>query len=557
MPPALSLLWPPSLDRAVTSNRNRWLEGATADLGLAELTQALSGGFARRSLIEGLLLDLCSHAEVIRYRQDVLDDLLRLPDLAEQFRTLLPEIEELQAPGFRTTQESVFYQTVWRLAELETFVSVVKSLREALLAAEGGLRSAGMRALLDRLHTLRTEATFTALEAQLPDLVRRIRGVQSVTIGLNLDGRLRPREATLLSINDKPFKGETLLARLFGRKEDTGLAPLRVIPQPVTESLRGHRGEMESPFLSPLFRDLESVLADIAKPIAEALRRYHAVNVQVLVELAPEIAFFLGGVKVIRRLRAAGLPLCRAEIAPPEERVSEVRGLYNFNLAWRMMEPDGDLRAAIVPSDLHFGPAGRVATLTGPNRGGKTTYAQAVGLAQVLFQAGLYVPGESARLSPVDAVYVHFSRPEQLHMDAGRLGEEAKRVAEIFAHATRHSLLLFNETFASTSPSEGLYLARDVVRGFRRLGARGIFATHFHELAAQVEDINANTEGESRVISLVAEATAAENGAEARRTFRIRPGPPLGTSYAREIARRHGISFEQIEETLRQRGVTD
>ncbi|MGQ0602322.1 MAG: MutS-related protein [Anaerolineales bacterium] len=557
MPPALSLLWPPTLARAFTSRRSRWLDGATTNLGLADLTRALSGGFAHHNFIEGLLLDLCSHADVIRYRQDVLDDLLRLPDLTAQFQTLLPELEELQAPSFRSTQESIFYQTVWRLAELETFVTVVKALREALLAAEGALRSEGLRALLSRLDDIREDATFLHLEAQLPDLAQRLRGVQSLSVGVNLDSRLRPVAATLLGVHDKPFKGESLLARLFGRDEETGLAPLHAVPNRGADSLRGYRAEMESPFLSPLFRDLESVLADIAKPIAETLRHYHAVNGQGLVELAPELAFYLGGVKLIRTMRAAGLPMCRPEIAPMDERAAAISGLYNINLALRIMGSAPEPRSTMVPSDLRFGPEGRLAVLTGPNRGGKTTYTQAVGLVHVLFQAGLHVPGESARLSPVDAVYVHFTRAEQLHLDAGRLGEEAKRVAEIFKQATRHSLVLFNETFASTAPSEGLYLARDVLRGFRRVGARGIFATHFHELAEQVQTMNAETPGESVVISLIAEAIPAANGADAQRTFRIRPGPPLGTSYAREIAMRYGISFEQIEQTLRQRGLND
>jgi hypothetical protein len=346
-----------------------------------------------------------------------------------------------------------------------------------------------------------------------------------------------------------------LLAKLFGRTRETGLAPLHSIPNRTAENLRGYRAEQESPFLSPLFRDLENILADIARPIQDALRKYHAVNVQWLVDLAPELAFYLGGVRLIRDLRAAGLPMCRAAIAPREDRAAEVRGLYNLNLALRLMEPNCDLRSVIVASDVRFEADGRIGILTGPNRGGKTTYTQAIGLAQVLFQTGLYLPADSARLSVTDAVYVHFARAEQLHLDAGRLGEEAKRVAEIFKHATRHSLLLFNEPFASTSPSEGLYLARDVVRGFRRLGARGIFATHFHELAAQANDINQATPGESAVVSLVAEAVATVNGAEVQRTFKIKPGPPLGTSYAKEIAVKHGISFEQLEETLKQRGV--
>jgi DNA mismatch repair protein MutS len=218
----------------------------------------------------------------------------------------------------------------------------------------------------------------------------------------------------------------------------------------------------------------------------------------------------------------------------------------------------------IVLNDVHFGEEGRVFVLTGPNRGGKTTFTQAVGLSHVLYQAGLLVPGTRARLSPVDAILTHFPMAEEYSLEAGRLGEEAQRLAAIFRRATPHSLILLNESLFSTSPGESLYLARDVVRALRYLGTRAIYATHLHELAANVEEINQQTPGEGRVASLVAtvdRVAPGEGGAEhcsgdndiARPTFRIETGPPMGLSYARQIATRYGISFEQLANTIDRR----
>ncbi len=87
--------------------------------------------------------------------------------------------------------------------------------------------------------------------------------------------------------------------------------------------------------------------------------------------------------------------------------------------------------------------------LTGPNRGGKTTYTRAAGLAQVFFQAGLYVPAASARVSPVDAIHTHFPSREQARLDA-----EAGRLAAIFRQATPRSLILLNEALSGTSAPE-------------------------------------------------------------------------------------------------------
>ena len=108
----------------------------------------------------------------------------------------------------------------------------------------------------------------------------------------------------------------------------------------------------------------------------------------------------------------------------------------------------------------------------------------------------------------------------------------------------------------STNPGESLYIAQDIVRILRRLGARAIFATHLHELAADVAALNASTAGESRIVSLVASRIEA-GGDGPRRSYKIAPGPPLGRSYAREIAAQYGISYDQLTDLLQQRGVLE
>jgi DNA mismatch repair protein MutS len=195
--------------------------------------------------------------------------------------------------------------------------------------------------------------------------------------------------------------------------------------------------------------------------------------------------------------------------------------------------------------------------LTGPNRGGKTTYARAVGLAHLLAQAGLHVPARAARISPVDALWTHFPTLETTTPGEGRLDDEAIRLADIFRSATSYSLILLNEVLNGTSTLEALGLANDAVRGLHLLGARAIYVTHLHELAARADEINASTPGPGTVGSLVAEVDETQDAGTHghRRTFRIRPSPPLGISYASEIAQQHGISYPQLVELLRQRGV--
>jgi len=199
----------------------------------------------------------------------------------------------------------------------------------------------------------------------------------------------------------------------------------------------------------------------------------------------------------------------------------------------------------VVASDAQFDDSGRIAILTGPNSGGKTTYIRSVGLAQVMFQAGLHLPAASARISPIDALFTHFPALET--RQEGRLAEEAARLRHVFQRATANSLVLLNETFSSTSSGEAGYLGQDMLCGLRAIGARAIFATHLIELAERIEAIEGIVSGESKLYSLVAGVNVNTAG-EGSPTYEITRGTPHGQSYAREIARRHGISLEQILE---------
>lgn len=544
----ISLLWPDGASRT----RAALNDSAASDLGVTELARAIAFEPRQEERVRATLLALCDDAAVITYRQEVLDDLMHNAALAEGLQTLLPSLNQLGFygnPG--RPNEPALQQTLFRLGELELYVDCVERLRALLLAQGEGLRANALIRLRDALGAIEQDPAFQALRAELPDMLSKVRNIGSVTIGVNLDAHMLPMEATLLSINGHRFKGSgiQLIDKLLGKKDEGGthgLARLHRIALP-----NGMPYTRENMLLVPLFKDLSDVLEAVSRPIADALARYARLSGQGLIALESEISFYLGAIRLIRKMQAAGMPMCRPEIAPNGAREFSAHELFNINFALRLLghDPQADLRGQIVLNDAAFNDTSRIFILTGPNQGGKTTFITAVGLIHVLAQAGLHVPASAARLSPCDAIHTHFAKDEQPSLESGRLGEEAKRLSEIFGRATRHSLALLNESLSSTSPNESLFLARDVVRGLRLLGARAIFATHLHGLAEEVEPINASTPGESAVASLV--SVVEQDGEDGRRTYRIVAGPPAGLSHARDIARRYGISFEQIEAALR------
>lgn len=554
----ISLLW---LDRQSASPASSAEVGASDDLRLKVIAEAIAPYVDYLRPIRRLLSTLLTDEATLRYRQEVFEDCLRLPVFTEGLRATLPMIrglhETVRDIRARRNQASLVLS---RLTELENYVECVCALDALIQRFQGQLKARAWIELALVLQRTVNAPEFQQMAEELPALRANIREIVSVTIGVNLSPDLKPVAATLLSLNKKRFRGPRFFRRLWGVDEDEegqGISTLYEAPTAQLyrngSILAERRETLDRLEANVLFADLGKVLDDVIRPIARALERYTRVNSGLLRAVESEIAFYVGGAQLIASLRARGLSMCRPKLAPTAERRLEARGVYNLDLALRMsrLHRDEDLGAQIVSNDVSFDESGRIHILTGPNRGGKTTWTQAIGLLHVLAQSGLYVPAESAMLSPVDAIYLHFPAEEKPNMESGRLGEEAGRLREIFQSATRHSLLLLNESLASTSATESYFLARDVVCCVRMLGARAIFVTHLHELAADCESMNDAVPGDSRVTSLISQIEEGKSGV--RPTYRVLTAPPRGQSYAREIARQYGISFEQLQALVKQR----
>lgn len=523
--PLTSLMWPDG-DAPTMTGGAAW-EG---DLGLSDLVKVLALNARYTPYVRQILTALTTDVAVIRWRQAVLADFLTNPALVDTAIGLLKRLASLQAgsPLLGKRQRNLLLETADHLAELDSFVNVVEDLHDALTAAQ--LQSDALREVQQNLADLVADPNFKALQADLPTLREPLDRITSLTVGINLDVELRPESAVLLSINDfKIGAGVSWLLRVMGigqgEEDGVGISHLHRVPE-----------DLNQRSLSPLFQDLDRLLTQIAQPIARALNQYARTGGAALAYLEYELAFFAAAAQMILKSKAKGVNFCTPEVVEPSERITQISGLGNMALV--LTQPE-----RVVASDVAFDDSGRIAILTGPNSGGKTTYLRSIGLAQVMFQAGLHLPAKDARLSPVDAIFTHFPALET--RQEGRLAEEAARLRDVFQTATDESLVLLNETFSSTSSGEAIYLAQDILSGLRAIGARAIFATHLIELAEKIDLIENSVGGDSKLFSLVAGITVSDNG-EGTPTYQIIRGLPLGQSYAREIARRHGISLEQI-----------
>jgi hypothetical protein len=546
------LLHPPN---ATAREEHSLPEETAEDLQLRVLSETMGRNGEERHIIRSILGTLTVSAETIRYRQEVFRDMLQNPRVVQELEELMPRIEELvNFRGVRRSEGLPFLESVWRLGELELYVEIMDRLSEILAEPEQPFTSRGLTELRRRVEQKRGENTYRSLKKELPRLSAGIRQKSSITLGINLDSYLRPVEAGIVSINAETYRRGHFLSRVMGNGGSfTTAAPIHSSP-----SSDGMGKKLP---LAPLFQDLETLVRSSARKLLGPLQNYLHLHTGFLDALRTDVIFFLGGVRLYRTFREAGLPVAIPEILPPEQRELHARRFYNPLLHLENGSGEPGEAQQIVTSNVDFDEHGRIFVLTGPNRGGKTTFTSGIGLCHLMAQAGLFVPSEQCSLSPVEQICTHYPRREEEQTHTGRLGEEARRLYRLFEELTPRSLVLLNESLTSTSPGEGVYLARDVLRALRLAGVRAIFTTHFHDLALAAEEINRETEGSSPVASLVAEAEREKqvdddsSAGGVRRTYRIVRRSPDGSSHARDIAYRHGISFGQLQETLRRRGL--
>lgn len=536
------------------------------DLSIDFILEALTEQRYERDHIRKLMISVTDDPEVIRYRRDVFEDFLRFPELRKAMEDLVKKLADLRdLERFQKDQESsAFWSLVNRLREVDEYVCCISLMRDIL--SDLDIKSEGMCTLRDLVKDISLESGFEELKADIDETMEKVRKLKSITIGVNLDDMLRPSSAGVVSLNDSEFRESGLMRRFMSfadRKSElhhgTDVSGIRVFhpATPITPPTFTQKKELNDNMtgmtiststvtgadsLSNAIKDtVTNIMRQTVNEIKSTVKRYVNISGYMLIELMPEILFYVRWADLIDKIKESGMPVCKPEILPPERRDCSFKGLYNIKLAIKNVQGD---RINIITNDIDFNDDQRIFILTGPNRGGKTIFTQAWGLAMLLAQLGISVPAEQAEISPCDNIFTHFPADENDTVDLGRLGEESKRLAEIFDMATERSLMLLNESLATTSVTEGLFIAKDVVRAMRYLGVRCIFNTHMHDLARSVDELNAEVEGSSRAVSLV---TGVHDG---ERSFKVSILPPQGISYAKDIALKYGVSFAQIKDNI-------
>lgn len=245
-----------------------------------------------------------------------------------------------------------------------------------------------------------------------------------------------------------------------------------------------------------------------------------------------EIQFYLSYRAFIQRFTAAGLTFGYPDVTD-QPGVVDAQDAFDLALAVNTVQ---DKRCPVT-NDFYLSGPERVFVVTGPNQGGKTTFARTVGQCAYLASLGCPVPARSAKFTLPDQIYTHFERQEDLSTLHGKLDDELVRIHDILSRATDASVIVMNESFSSTTVDDALLIGREVLERIIQLRCIGVYVSFLDELSAL----------DPVCVSMVGEVA---EGDPTQRTFKFTRRPADGLAYAAALADKYGLSYDVLAQRI-------
>ncbi|MCR4791946.1 MAG: hypothetical protein K5871_04300 [Lachnospiraceae bacterium] len=506
----------------------------TKDLGLKAIFNAAStdsitrmGGTAVTSFDPYLGLSVkrvmgvpLKTKEEIGYRQEIMQDCFKKQSMTDSLyrisKTVLDEWEKLGRKNNSIGEIGTKAKLITDLKVLKLLYDGIALIKKIFSENAETLQSEGLKSLYDRLENEFSEEKTEQLEALIDsvsffaDIYGNSRELDSFSVrvprikiecglmdGLKIgDLKLDELETVVMKYNKQYGIGSRVKGKI------SSLTP-GVISLYKDQAIQEDAEAIEFLVVSHVY----SYCTSFVSMLGAFFDQFHF-----------QIAFYLGAINF-----KAALQNCKIEFCFPVAEDAE-----------DCLEYD-ELKEPVLSMEIKgktVGNTGRLSgkqlvVITGANQGGKSTFLRSLGVSQLLMQCGMVVPAKRFKSSIHTSVFTHFTRREDSAMNSGRLDEELRRMDRIVSNLDKDSLILLNESFATTTEKDGSRIAYGIIKALKEHGVRIYTVTHLLSFAQQTYKESASDE---KVCFMCAEHL--DNG---KRTYKIIPHEPEMTSFGLEL----------------------
>lgn len=487
-----------------------------ADLNLDQIVASMTAGRDEYNLKPFFYAPLDT-VDAVYYRHAILRDL----ESAALSGCVRAFAEAMRAMRSHLAQSSKLYyqrqKQAWLLDAVEIYCGAVSGLRSGLVSAN--LHSSGFLALRGFLEDYVESAAFLSLAADTEKLKTDLAGI---SYSLYIHGS----SITIGKYDSEPDYGADVLQTFEKFKQG---APKQYRFDVHSTADMNH---VEAAILDLVAQNFPEVFSFMDGYCS----RYAGYLDATIAAFDREVQFYLACLEYRAQFTEAGLELCYPEV---DDHSKEVHGrrVFDLALAKRLVAA----KSAVVTNDFYLNDPERVLVVSGPNQGGKTTFARTFGQLHHLARIGCPVPGTEAKLFLCDTLFTHFEKEEEIQNLTGKLEDELLRIHRILKLATPNSILIMNESFLSTTLHDALFLSKQVMGRIIALGMLCVSVTFLDELASLGK----------ATVSMVSTVNPDD---PALRTFKIIRSPANGLAYAAAIAEKYRLTYASVKARVAARG---